>query len=223
MAKNRGKKDIRCLNYPYDIKKGDVLFKENQYYYVYQTDKKKLFVHPMKSARKEDLLKIQYKKGQLSIQIHERKEIVWDEDYKLVYGCEPSMIEKVDLIKKKEKNINKKIQRKKAEKQQRLAVLNFAYPSGTLFYHPFYDEYLLYLFNIGAVSYGLNCSDIDEGEYLLKKLSLNKYYLNNGVLEKDELEEIIQNLLRYGGNFYGRECCEVILEKYCEEEKEYIQ
>lgn len=97
-------------------------------------------------------------------------------------------------------------------------MLSFQYPSGTLFYHPFYDEYILYLFNLGAIVYGLHCNDIDEGEYLLRRISFDKYYLNHGVLEKNELEEIVQNMLQYGGDFYGRECCEVILEKYCKEE-----
>lgn len=213
IRKNQGRKNVHCLKYPYSIKKGDGILKDGKLYYVYQVDKMKLFTYRMKSANKKDKLLIKYKNGTFGIQIQEKEEIIWDENCRLFFQSDPSLIEKVEKAKENEKMAAKKIQKKCAKKKQNLKMLSFRYPSGTLLTHSFDDEIIIYLFNIGHVCYGLFCHEIDDGEYLLRQISLDNYYRKNGTLEQEELEEIIQNLLLYNGNFYGRECCELLLER----------
>lgn len=177
---------------------GDIWRKKQSYWYVYQTDRKILYVHPVVRTNCAHAIPIVTWRHGYYIDIGRTAAISSDE-YQLIYICNEQFTQSVANQKEK----YKKQQKQMSKKVKQSTNHHFLYSFGQVLRDRFSQERIVYLYSINQKNYGFWEAEADHGNLQIRNLGSLQYCQceERGIYE--DLADTVEYLISQNRDIHG--------------------
>ena len=176
------------------MQKGDIISHLQKYWLVYYENNEGVYVYPLSHEKKDGFTLFNFESTFRYIDLRQKYFLKGSFHQKLYSFFNTLELKEID------EKISSWRHKKKANRQQLIKkeiAYQFNYPCGSIFYDPWQERHLIYLFSSNGNSYISELETCEEGIFKLNKIDLDHFQIVDVLTDRSLRELVIELAKRY--------------------------